>query len=151
MSLMEQIYKQVILERSRRPRHQGALQDPDLRQEGVNPSCGDELTLTLKVDGDRIVDAAFEGHGCAISQASADLMAEALRGRTRAEAQALADAFKAMIRGQPVPPEIDLGDLKALEGIRRLHARVKCATLPWTTLEAALDGATHVASDEGAA
>jgi nitrogen fixation NifU-like protein len=148
MSLMEQIYKQVILERSRRPRHQGSLPDADVRQEGVNPSCGDELTLTLKVEGDRIVDAAFEGHGCAISQASADLMAEALRGRSRAEARQLADAFKGMIRGEPIPEGIELGDLKALEGIRRLHARVKCATLPWTTLETALAGGGGVASDE---
>ena len=148
MSLMEQIYKQVILERSRRPRHHGALSDADLRQEGVNPSCGDELTLSLKVEGDRIVDAAFEGHGCAISQASADLMAEALRGRSRAEARALSGAFKSMIRGEPIPEDIDLGDLKALEGIRRLHARVKCATLPWTTLETALNGAGGIASDE---
>jgi nitrogen fixation NifU-like protein len=148
MSLMEQIYKQVILERSRRPRHLGTLPDADVRQEGVNPSCGDELTLTLKVEGDRIVDAAFEGHGCAISQASADLMAEALRGRTRAEARQLADAFKGMIRGEPIPDGIELGDLKALEGIRRLHARVKCATLPWTTLETALNGGGGVASDE---
>lgn len=138
MSLLEQIYKQVILERSRSPRHQGRVDPATVSQEGVNPSCGDELTLTLRVEGDRIVEAAFEGHGCAISQASADLMAEALQGRTRSEARTLAAGFKAMIRGEPLPDGLDLGELKALEGVRRLHARVKCATLPWTTLETAL-------------
>lgn len=140
MSLLEQIYKQVILERSRSPRHHGSLDPADVRQEGVNPSCGDELTLTLRIDADdRIVDAAFEGHGCAISRASADLMAEALVGRTRAEAHELAGAFKGMIRGEALEDGPDLGELKALEGVRRLHARVKCATLPWTTLETALN------------
>lgn len=145
MSMLEQIYKQVILERSRSPKHYGVLDPHDMRQEGINPSCGDELTLTLRVEDERIVDAAFEGHGCAISRASADLMADALRGRTRAEARALATAFKSMIRGEPLPDDLDLGELKALEGVKRLHARVKCATLPWTTLETALaDGADGV-------
>ncbi len=143
MSLMEQIYKQVIVERSRRPRHRGVLDPCTLRQEGVNPSCGDELVLTLLLEDGRIVDAAFEGQGCAISQASADLMAEALHGLTVEEAKRLAASFKAMLRGEAVGEE--LGELRALEGVRRLHARVKCATLPWTTLERALDRA-----DEGA-
>lgn len=138
MSMLEQIYKQVILERSRSPKYYGVLDPHDLRQEGINPSCGDELTLTLRVEDECIVDAAFEGHGCAISRASADLMADALRGRTRDEARALAMAFKSMIRGEPLPDDLDLGELKALEGVKRLHARVKCATLPWTTLETAL-------------
>lgn len=139
MSLLEQIYKQVILERSRSPRHHGRLDPADVQQEGVNPSCGDELTLTLRFgDDDRIADAAFDGHGCAISRASADLMAEAVRGKSRTEARELADAFKGMIRGEGDGDGPDLGELKALEGVRRLHARVKCATLPWTTLETAL-------------
>ena len=144
MSLMEQIYKEVILERSRRPRHGGTVDPADVRQEGVNPSCGDELTLTLRIENDRIVEAAFEGHGCAISRASADLMAEALHDRTREEAKTLARAFKAMIRGESLPGDVELGDLRALEGVRKLHARVKCATLPWTTLEAALADAPDV-------
>lgn len=147
MSLMEQIYKEVIVERSRRPRHRGVVDPHTHLQEGVNPSCGDELTLTLRVEDGRVAAAAFEGSGCAISQASADLMAEALEGRTVAEARALARSFKAMLRGEEGAGEEgsgeDLGELRALEGVRRLHARVKCATLPWTTLERALghDGA----------
>lgn len=150
MSLMEQIYKTVILERSRTPRHRGTLADPAVRQEGVNPSCGDELTLALRIEDGVVRDAKFEGHGCAISAASADLMADALHGKTTAEARTLATAFKAMIRGEPLPTDLDLGELTALEGVRHLHARVKCATLPWTTLEAALDGATGPVSDESA-
>jgi nitrogen fixation protein NifU and related proteins len=139
MSLMEQIYKQVIVERSRRPRHRGELDPCTLRQEGVNPSCGDELVLTLLLEDGRIADAAFEGQGCAISQASADLMVEALHGLTVEEARRLAASFKAMLRGEAGGE--DLGELRALEGVRRLHARVKCAALPWTTLERALDRA----------
>jgi nitrogen fixation NifU-like protein len=147
MSLMEQIYKQVIVERSRHPRHRGVADPHTHCQEGVNPSCGDELTLTLRVEDGRIADARFEGQGCAISQASADLMAEALLGLREEEARRLAAAFKAMLRGEPV--EEDLGELRALEGVRRLHARVKCATLPWVTLERALDGASGPAASEG--
>lgn len=136
MSLMESIYKQVILERSRQPRHRGALDPHSHRQEGVNPSCGDELVLTLRVRDGVVEAAAFEGQGCAISQASADLMADALTGRTPDEARALAARFKSMLRGED--DGAGLGDLQALQGVRRLHARVKCATLPWVTLERAL-------------
>lgn len=140
MSLLEQIYKETIVGRSRRPRHRGALDPYTHRQEGVNPSCGDELTLTLRVADGRIAAAAFEGQGCAISQASADLMAEALVGRTLTEAQELSDAFRAMLRGEPAAQDgVDLGELRALEGVGRLHARVKCATLPWITFERAVD------------
>lgn len=146
MSLMEQIYKEVIVERSRRPRHRGVVDPHTHLQEGVNPSCGDELTLTLRVEDGRVAAAAFEGSGCAISQASADLMVEALEGRTVAEARALARSFKAMLRGEEGAGE-HLGELRALEGVRRLHARVKCATLPWTTLERALGH--EDAADEG--
>lgn len=138
MSLMEQIYKEVIIARSRRPRHRGTVDPHTHRQEGLNPSCGDELELTLRVEGDRVVAAAFTGQGCAISQASADLMAEALEGRTTGEARELSEAFRALLRGEE--GHADLGDLRALEGVRRLHARVKCATLPWITLDEALAG-----------
>lgn len=148
MSLMEQIYKQVIIDRSRRPKHRGTLERPDIEQEGVNPSCGDELVLSLRVEDGRIAEAAFEGHGCAISQAAADLMADALEGRTLDEAHELAAGFKRMIRGEEIGTDLELGDLRALEGIRRLHARVKCATLPFTTLEQALSGDGGVATEE---
>jgi len=148
MSLMEQIYKQVIIDRSRRPKHRKTLARPDIEQEGVNPSCGDELRLSLRIEDGRIAEAAYEGHGCAISQAAADLMADALEGRTLEEAHELAAGFKRMIRGEEVGSDLELGDLRALEGIRRLHARVKCATLPFTTLQQALSGEGGVATEE---
>lgn len=149
MSMMEQIYKEVIMARSRRPRHRGAVDPHTHRQEGVNPSCGDELVLTMRVEDDTVVAAAFTGQGCAISQASADLMAEALQGSTVARARELSAAFKALLRGEGT--EEDLGDLRALEGVRRLHARVKCATLPWTTLDEALPAPEAVTGSEAAA
>lgn len=136
MSLMQQIYAEVIMDRSRRPRHRGIVDPHTHRQDGVNPSCGDELELTMRVEDDVVRAALFTGQGCAISQASADLMAEALVGRTVTEAHALSAAFKKLLRGEETDAE--LGELRALEGVRRLHARVKCATLPWTTLDEAL-------------
>lgn len=136
MSLMEQIYKEIIVDRSRRPRRRGTVDPHTHIQEGVNPSCGDELTLTMFVEDGVIRQAAFTGQGCAISQASTDLMAEAVAGRTVAEARELSAAFRGMLRGEE--PALDLGELRALEGVKKLHARVKCATLPWTTLDQAL-------------
>lgn len=136
MSLLEQVYRQVIMERSRSPRHHGTADPHTHRQEGLNPSCGDELLLTLNVQDDVISEVRFTGHGCAISQASADLMADAVTGLTVPAALRLAEAFRAFIRGEE--PDVELGELRALEGVRQLHARVRCATLGWLTLEAAL-------------
>ncbi len=138
MSVMQQVYREVIVEHSRRPRRHGVTNPCTHRQEGLNPSCGDELELTLNVVAGVIEDARFTGQGCAISQASADLMAEALLGLEVSAALGLSAAFKEFIRGNE--PEVDLGELRALEGVRQLHARVKCATLPWTTLDGALSG-----------
>ncbi|MFW5899209.1 MAG: Fe-S cluster assembly sulfur transfer protein SufU [Jiangellaceae bacterium] len=135
---MEQIYKEVIVSRSRRPRHRGTVEPSTARQEGVNPSCGDELVLSLRVVDGVVEEAAFTGQGCAISRASADLMAEAIEGRSVEEARALSAAFKSLMRGEE--PAMELGELRALEGVRKLHARVKCATLPFTTLDQALGG-----------
>lgn len=136
MSLLEQVYREIIMDRSRRPRRRGMADPCTHRQEGLNPSCGDELDLTLNVVGGSIQDARFTGQGCAISQASADLMAEALIGLDIAAARELSAQFKAFIRGEK--PTLELGELHALGGVRQLHARVKCATLPWTTLDGAL-------------
>lgn len=135
MTALAQMYQAAILEHARRGRHRGILDPADARQEGVNPSCGDELLLTLRLDGDRVTEARFDGKGCAISQASASLMAEAIEGRSLAEVAELIARVKAMIHGEGVHP--DLGELAVLEGVRRLPARVKCAALAWTTLEAA--------------
>lgn len=136
MTALAQMYQAAILEHARRTRHRGVLDPADARQEGVNPSCGDELLLTLRLAGDTVTAVRYEGKGCAISQASASLMAEAIEGRSRAEVDALIRHVKAMIHGEGLHP--DLGELAVLEGVRRLPARVKCAALAWTTLEAAL-------------
>jgi nitrogen fixation NifU-like protein len=136
VSALAQLYQAAILEQSRSTRHRGVLDPADADQEGINPSCGDELRLTLRLADGRIAAARYEGQGCAISQASAALMAAAVEGRTPAEAAELIAHVKAMVHGEGV--HADLGELALLEGVRQLPARVKCATLPWTTLEAAL-------------
>ncbi len=133
---LQSLYQDLILEHYHRPHHRGRLERASHTQEGINPSCGDELTLYLRVEDGVIRAVAFEGEGCAISQASASLMTDALEGASVARARELSEAFKAMIRGEP--PSDDLGDLALLQGISKLHARVKCATLAWTTLDAAL-------------
>ncbi len=136
MSFLESLYKDVILEHYKRPHNRGTVDAPSHVHEGVNPSCGDELTLYMRVEQGVIRAVGFEGEGCAISQASASLMTDALKGRSVQQALELSRAFRDMIRGRPPAPE--LGELSALQGIAKLHARVKCATLPWTTLDAAL-------------
>ena len=146
MTALAQMYQAAILEHARRTRHRGVLDPADARQEGINPSCGDELLLTLRLSDEAITAVRYDGKGCAISQASASLMAEAIEGRSRDEVVALIAHVKAMIHGQGVHP--DLGEVAVLEGVRRLPARVKCAALAWTTLEAALK--THPAGDQPA-
>lgn len=135
-SAMQALYKEVVLEHYRRPRNFGDLPGATHAEGGHNPSCGDQLQLMLRLDGDRIEDARFTAQGCAISVASASLMTGALRGRTVAEAQALTQAFTTMLRTGEAAPE--LGDLAALRGVHTLHTRVKCASLPWQTLQVLL-------------
>lgn len=135
MSFLEDMYKQIILEHYKSPRNRGHLEHPTVHQAGHNPSCGDELELELLVEDGIVKDARFDGHGCAISQASASLMTQAIKGKSLEESLDLARKFDAMIRGGE--PDPALGDLAALQGISKLHARVKCATLAWQTLQVA--------------
>jgi len=137
MSLLDSLYQELILEHYKRPRNHQVLEHATTQQEGVNPSCGDELELYLVIEDDVIADIAFIGEGCAISQAATSMMTEAVKGRTVNEAKTRAQEFRAMIHGDP--PAEALGDLKVLAGIAKLPARVKCATLAWVTLEQALD------------
>ncbi|MGD9902656.1 MAG: Fe-S cluster assembly sulfur transfer protein SufU [Vicinamibacterales bacterium] len=147
MAGLDDLYQEVILDHNRRPRNFRAIAGA-ASQEGYNPLCGDRLTLYVRVDGDRLADVAFEGSGCAISKASASLMTEALKGRTVAEARATFEAFQAMITS-PLGSEVpDLGKLSALAGVREFPTRVKCASLAWHTLRAALDGAADAVSTE---
>jgi nitrogen fixation NifU-like protein len=136
MSILEQLYKEAILEHYKHPRNRGRLEPATVTQEGLNPSCGDELELFLAVQDGFIRDVKFIGEGCAISQASASMMTEAIKGKSLEEVLALSRAFKGMIHGEPALES--LGELRVLQGVSRLHARVKCATLGWITLEQAL-------------
>jgi nitrogen fixation protein NifU and related proteins len=137
---LSDLYRDVILDHNRRPRNFGPLEAADATAEGVNPLCGDRLTLRLHVDSDTIEDIRFEGQGCAISTASASLMTEAVKGKTRAEALELFDRVHRLLTEDAASAD-DLGKLAALCGVREYPARVKCASLCWHTLAAALNSA----------
>lgn len=138
---LRDLYQDTILEHNKRPRNFRAVPGADRTQEGFNPLCGDRLTLFLKLDGGRIADAAFQGHGCAISTSSASLMTEAVKGKTVAEADTLFEGFRRLVtRTPPEPTKAEVGKLLAFSGVGEFPARVKCATLCWHTLEAALHG-----------
>ncbi len=145
MGFLEQVYRDAVLEHARSPRNRGELDPYSVKQEGINPSCGDELVLYLRVRDGRVEAASFSGHGCAISQASASLMTQAVQGMPLDEVTVLIERFKDMIHGRGVDPS--LGELAVLEGISKLYARVKCATLAWVTLEAAIDAEAAGQSD----
>lgn len=135
---LNDLYQEVILDHNRRPRNFHAIADATHSAEGYNPLCGDRLTLFVQIEGDRIADVAFEGSGCAISKASASLMTEAVKGRTVADARALFERFHTMVTTAPDQPVNDLGKLSVLAGVRQFPIRVKCASLAWHTLKAAL-------------
>ncbi len=129
-------YNEILTEHNMRPYYKHDIEDADLILEGVNPSCGDEIILKLKTDGNVIVDGAFVGDGCAVSQASADIMLSLILGKTKEEALRLADIFTRMIKGEASEEEIDsLEEASALRDISHMPARVKCAVLGWHTLE----------------
>lgn len=139
MTDLSELYQEVILDHNRRPRNFHALSQASHSAEGYNPLCGDRLTLYLKLEGDTIADVSFEGAGCAISKASASMMTDALKGRSVAEATALFDRFHRMVTTPPGQPVEDMGKLSALAGVREFPVRVKCASLAWHTLKAALN------------
>lgn len=135
---LNDLYRDVILDHNRRPRNFGPLEAADASAEGVNPLCGDRLTLRLRLSDDTIRDIRFEGQGCAISTASASLMTEAVKGKSRDEALALFDRVHRLLTDDAADAE-DLGKLAALSGVREYPARVKCASLCWHTLASALE------------
>jgi nitrogen fixation protein NifU and related proteins len=148
---LENLYKQVILDHYRNPRHKGTLQGAHVHAEGVNPACGDEFSLDLRVEDGTVAEVAIRGQGCSISQASGSMMADAIAGKPVAEVRELAHRFKRMMAieegDNPVDPERPgavLGDLEALQGVRKFPVRIKCADLPWATLEDALAQAVEV-------
>jgi nitrogen fixation NifU-like protein len=142
MSDLRELYQQVIIDHSRNPRNYKELEHPSHSAEGYNPLCGDQITVYLVVEGDRVTDVSFKGSGCAISKASASLMTAAVKGKTVAEAEELFARFRAMVTSDR-DAEVDeeaLGKLTVLSGVREFPVRVKCATLAWHTLHSALEG-----------
>jgi len=149
MADLRDLYQEVILDHNRRPRNFGRLANANCCAEGFNPLCGDKVTLYLKLAGSVIEDVRFEGNGCAISTASASLMTEALKGKTLDEVQALFGAVHALLTvGDDAGPAVSLGKLEVLSGVREFPVRVKCATLPWHTLQAALRAEPRPVSTE---
>ncbi len=148
MSELRDLYQEVILDHSRHPRNLGKPPHYSHKAEGYNPLCGDRLTLYLDLDGDTVRDAAFEGSGCAISTASASMMTEAVKGKSRPEVEALFEAFHQMLTRDDAPAGERLGKLAVFEGVREFPVRVKCATLAWHTLKAALERREEPVSTE---
>ena len=145
---LKELYRDVILDHNRRPRNFGPLAAANHHAEGHNPLCGDRLSLAVLLNGERIEDIRFEGSGCAISTASASLMTEAVKGRDRAGARALFDRVHALLTQPDAVPDPTLGKLAALSGVREFPARVKCASLCWHTLTAALSSDNATVSTE---
>jgi nitrogen fixation NifU-like protein len=135
---LNELYRDVILDHNRRPRNFGGLEPADASAEGFNPMCGDRLTLRLRMADDKIDEIRFEGQGCAISTASASLMTEAVKGKSRAQALKLFQNIHALLTDDAATGGEDLGKLAALSGVREYPARVKCASLCWHTLVSAL-------------
>jgi nitrogen fixation NifU-like protein len=141
---LSDMYQEIILDHYRRPRNRGKLENPVHHCELANPTCGDVIVLHLGVDAksQKVVDVKFSGHGCSISQASASMMTQAIKGKKVADALKLADKFKAMMRGEPGNYK-DLGELLSLQGVSKYPVRIKCATLAWNALQLAIDPAAE--------
>lgn len=146
------LYQEMILDHYRRPRNKGALDGADATIPMRNPLCGDELTLELVMDGERVSDIRFTGHGCSISQASASMMTELVKGKSASEIEQLRERFRAMVMGDAdAAGDATLGKVRALSGVARFPARVKCALLGWNALEQGLDRAIEAARAREAA
>ena len=145
---LKELYRDVILDHNRRPRNFGKLDSADAHADGHNPLCGDRLSVFVKMDGDRVEDLRFEGKGCAISTASASLMTEAVKGKDKATIGALFEKEHNLLTQQDAPAGAELGKLAALSGVREFPSRVKCASLCWHTLNAALDRSASTVSTE---
>ena len=145
---LKDLYRDVILDHNKRPRNFGTLAGSAARADGHNPLCGDRLTVTLRLDGERIEDIRFEGKGCAISTASASLMTEAVKGKDRAAVHMLFGQVHDLLTRADAPAPEALGKLAALSGVREFPARVKCASLCWHTLNAALEEGAATVSTE---
>jgi nitrogen fixation NifU-like protein len=148
MSELRELYQQVILDHNRRPRNFRKLEGANRTAEGVNPLCGDQIALALSVENGVIKDAAFQGSGCAISKAAASMLTGSIMGRREDEAEALFQRVHAMLIGKANGGGSDLGKLAVFAGVREFPSRIKCVTLAWHTLHAALAGAAEPVSTE---
>jgi nitrogen fixation protein NifU and related proteins len=149
MGSLSSLYQDMILDHNRTPQNYGPLDNANRRVEGNNPLCGDQLTVWLRLDGEQIQDATFQGSGCAISMASASLMTSSVKGKTRAEAVVLFERFRMLVTGALSPEDAKtLGKLAVFSGVSEYPARVKCASLSWHAMKAAVDGAGAVVSTE---
>ena len=149
MSEINELYQETILEHNRKPRNFRSIENADRTAIGNNPLCGDALRVYLKLDGDRIAEAAFEGSGCAISKASASMMTQAVQNKTVEEAQMLFEEFHKMVTGKldPEPDDNHLGSVRIFAGVLEFPARVKCASLSWHTLNAAISGKSETSTE----
>ncbi len=146
---LRDLYQEVILDHNRSPRNFRVLEGAASQAEGYNPLCGDKVQVYVEVADDRVREVSFQGVGCAISQASASLMTEAIKGKTLAEARNLFETFQSQLTSEapPSPDAADLGKLEAFAGVREFPMRVKCATLAWHTLKAALELQTNASTE----
>ena len=140
---LDDLYRDIIIDHYRNPRNRGRLDAPDIATQGANPLCGDEIEVSLIFDEGKVADVRFEGRGCSISQASASMMTEGIKGKTVEEVRELVSSFKEMMSGSLVPDEDELGDLEALQGVRKYPVRIKCALLCWNTLLEGIDIFEH--------
>ena len=149
MSELSELYQQVILDHNKKPRNFHKLERANRTAEGYNPLCGDQLSVYLHVEDDEVIDVSFEGSGCAISKASASMMTQAVKGKNKREAELLFDEFHRMVTGrlnEESEPN-QLGRLKIFAGVRDFPVRVKCASLPWHTLHAALNNQPIISTE----
>ena len=149
MSELSELYQQVILDHNKKPRNFRKLENANHTAEGYNPLCGDHLTVYLNVDADLVQEVGFEGSGCAISKASASMMTQAVKGKSTEEVETLFKEFHSMVTGEldEETEENSLGNLKIFAGVREFPVRVKCATLPWHTMHAALNKQDQVSTE----
>jgi nitrogen fixation NifU-like protein len=147
MSDLNELYQEVILDHNKRPRNFRTIEGASHRADGHNPLCGDRLSLYVQVDDGRISDLAFQGSGCAISKASASLMTDAVKGQSLEDARSLFERFHRMVTTPPDQPVENMGKLLVLAGVREFPVRVKCASLAWHTLKAALDRQVEVSTE----
>ncbi|MGE7761674.1 Fe-S cluster assembly sulfur transfer protein SufU [Peribacillus sp. NPDC097895] len=135
---LDTLYRQVIMDHYKKPRNKGMLEDGSMTIDMNNPTCGDRIRLTMKIEDGKVSDVKFDGDGCSISMSSASMMTQAIKGKDVDTALKISETFSLMIQGKEYDDEIDLGDIEALQGVSKFPARIKCATLAWKAMEKGL-------------